>query len=287
MKALAWLCLVVGLAVAGSMPAEAVSAEAPSTTVETETGAKIINVRELLRIDADEGLTVISSNAYLETRNDGDTGSSCIIYAEIRNDTDHIVYMNGRLQFREGMSQPVLWSDPALSFMPLRIEPGQTAYFSNSRYSSVWYKKLSARALSEIWISLTDGPVSKSELRWQGVPTTAVYQDDSVVVETTEPPEWSDSIEALRVTFTNRTGSPLPDPVAVVAAYDAQGQLLYVAGSDMADKHIDDIWWIPDGSPCVIVDCIPRMVSEYMESNGIEVSEYRTIIYGNDLGGAL
>lgn len=287
MKNLALLCVLIGALSAGNAPEAEISGTVSEAVVETGSVVQRIDDESLLNITSDEGLTVVSSGVYLETREDGDALSQCVVYAEIRNDTDHTVYLNGFLHLLEGESRTTELRDELTRFTPLKIEPGQTAYFNNGWAGMIGYRQVSLRSLSEIRLSFTDGPVNEQEVSWWGEPVRVIYQDDSVTIEPTAPPDWATGPDALRVTFINRTGDLLPNPAAAVAAYDAEGRLLYVAGSSVVAGNTDHVCYVPDGSPCAIVLCINEAVSQYMAENAVKVSEYRTVIYGGDMGGAL
>lgn len=285
MKGLAWLCMLVGVAAIGNtIPDEEMPAEVPEAIVEEAQGYRVLEAQEMLRVTAEEGLTVVSSNAYLQMDKENQYIETCIIYAEIRNDTDHTVCLNGSLELKEWLSKPTMWDNAVTHFMPLRIEPGQTAYLNN--VNNLWWQRLTEETLDKLRLSITDGPVNEDEVRWYGMPVHVAYQDDSVTIEPEEAPEWATYTEMRRVTFVNRSGDMLPNPAAAVAAYDDQGQLLYVAGSVMTSNVQGYRSYVPDGSPVAILTSIPGAVSQYMEEHGVEVSEYRTVIYGGDTGGA-
>lgn len=285
MNSLLRLCLLaVTLAIAG-VPADGIAEDMPEAIVEMEPGMLVINARDMLSVIADEGLTVVSSNAYLNTYMDGDRISSCIVYAEIRNDTDNTVCLSGKFQFQQGLSQPAKEESNLPFFTPMRIEPGQTAYFDNSWYSNVWYNQLSAKALRRINLFITAGPADKSANGWWGGPMQMICQDDSVNVELVDSSSWATDPEALRVSFVNRTGEMMHNPAVMVTAYDAQGQLLYISANLMTIGNSIYDCYVPDASPCVLVTCIPRQVTWWMRENGIEAAEYRTAICYDRIGG--
>lgn len=285
MKGLAWLCMLMGVAAIGNtIPDEEMPSEVPEAIVEEAQGFQVLDAQERFRITADEGLTVISSRAYLQKDQANIYYLWCVIYAEVRNDTDHTVYLNGRLEVKERLSKPITQDGAVTPFMPLRIEPGQTAYFGDRFYIRNLY--LTEETLDKIYLYITDGPVNDLQVKWWGEPQRAVYQDDSVTVEPIIVPDWEPDSSTCRVSFVNHTGDTLSNPAVVAAAYDDQGRLLYVLGSGMAANADDVTLYVPDGSAYAIVDCIPGAVSRYMEENGIEVSEYRTVIYGNDITSA-
>ena len=155
MKNLALLCVLIGALSAGNAPEAEISGPVSEAVVETGSAVQRIDDESLLNITSDEGLTVVSSGVYLDTREDGDALSQCVVYAEIRNDTDRTVFLDGSLRFLERPSQTA--KDMHITeFMPLRLEPGQTAYLDWRCY--VGFKKLCLQTLSRILLSITDQP---------------------------------------------------------------------------------------------------------------------------------
>ena len=285
MNSLTRLCMLAVTLVIAGVPADGIAEDMPEAIVEIEPGMLVINARDMLSVIADEGLTVVSSNAYLSTYPDGDRIESCTVYAEIRNDTDHAVSLNGRFLFRQG-AQPSKEESNLPFFTPMRIEPGETAYFDNSWYSGVWYKQLSAKALTGISLFVTARPAEGSADGWWNGPMQMICQDDSVSVELVDSSNWSTDPEALRVNFVNRAGEMMHNPAVIVAAYDAKGQLLYITTNLLTIGNSIYDCYVPDASPCALVTSIPRDVSFWMRKNGIEAAEYRTAICYAEIGGA-
>ena len=237
-----------------------------------EDDGRIVSARELLTVEADEGITVVDWNAVLVS-SEGDAYDAFYLYAEIRNDGNQAVWLLGRLQYLDAQGEERSERMTG-GFFPGYLEPGQTGYLTTDYNHWLWNRWATPDTLSEIRLTVESNETDFfRETSWYRLPATAMYLPQGARVEETG--------DGLRVSWRNETGLMLPNPSVAVGAYDAEGRLLYVLADEVTTGNSGHDCYVPDGSGFALELTLEAAeVREYLERRGDVAAEYRGIVYG-------
>lgn len=172
---------------------------------------------DLLAVEASNGLTVVTGIVYFD---DDETSNyiDCYIYAEIRNDSDVEMEIDGLVEALDAEGTVVNYDYPSL--LPSCVAPGGVAYLS----SSLWIAKTETIATSADIASMKI-TVGKN-LYGYGQQIRLL---DGMTAEMAQGVNFlNESQPVVRVTIVNNTDSEIYKPCVVAGAYDEAGKLLFM-----------------------------------------------------------
>lgn len=240
---------------------------APEATAAPETPAASAETDTVVG-DCADGLTFVQGNVIAKT-DDNSSYIDCYVYAEIRNDGDKNIALDGGIVVADAEGN-VLDEQSYLFPYPSALAPGETAYVMES----LMFEKTDAVTKAE---QIASVKVSVHADEYTSDPELPVY----TACEVSYGPgvnAYGMEVDGLTsFTVTNNTGADLKNPRVIAALYDTEGKMIYVT-SELVGSF--NTLRIPDGGSFML-DCEEfYFVSDWMEANGIVPGSIQCLAFG-------
>lgn len=220
----------------------------------------------LMTVATGEGIAVVSANSVLTSEDDSNY-MYCYIYAEIRNDGSSDLSIDGSVQALDASGE-VIDEQRYLSTLPSCIAPGETGFLIEWFMIQKTETVASVADVASISLSLEKDPY--------GYGSAPARHANVTVEQATGEGFFGNPVDVARVTIINDTEADLVSPSIVVAAYDADGNLLTIAQESFV---LSATVRIPAGSSLIVDLELNHDVAEWLEENGRAIADLRCIVY--------
>ena len=190
------------------------------------------------------------------------------MYAEIRNDGDSPVAVDGEIVLTDGDGS-TLEEQSYLFARPDVLAPGDTAMIAEYVLLSKTDAVTMPEQVAGVALSVYADPYAYS---------TDAPAHVQVAAELTRSLDiYGDMVDVVRFTLTNDTGAPLRNPSVAAAVYDTEGRLVLTVEADTGSDTVI----LPEGGTLIIENELYSYVADYLAQTGRTLGAVEALAYGD------